>query len=78
MIMKTPSSEVWGMIESSLYKNRMCKKDLAKIAGVHPNTVSRDSAYPERMPIGRMWMYFRALNLPVDQVIRAMASYTCD
>ncbi len=76
--MQTPSAEVWGMIESSLYKNRMHKKDLAKIAGVHPNTVSRDAAHPEQMPIGRMWIYFRALNLPVEKVISAISSYTCD
>lgn len=75
---QTPSTEVWGMIESSLYKNRMHKKDLAKIVGVHPNTVSRDAAYPEQMPIGRMWMYFRALNFPVEKVISAISSYTCD
>ena len=54
---QTPSSAVWGLIESALYASNIKKKDLAKIAGVHANTVSRDAENPDHIPLGRVCLY---------------------
>lgn len=65
---QTPSSAVWGLIESALYASNIKKKDLAKIAGVHANTVSRDAENPDHIPLGRVCLYCTVLNIPPEQI----------
>lgn len=59
----SPCREVWGSIEKELYKKQMTKKELARLTGVSPNTISRDARDPGRIPLDRLCLYFTALDM---------------
>ena len=67
----TPSRAMWSLIECGMRTKKMHMSDLARRVGVHPNTITRDSQEPERIPQGRLWLYFEAVGVPVDEVISA-------
>lgn len=71
---QTPSKKVWSAIETALHEQRMLKKDLAKRIGVHVNTITRDSNEPEHIPLERLWLYFDALGIPADDIVKYISS----
>lgn len=74
MMRRTPSDEMWSLIEKALYKNDMKKKDLALRTGFHVNTVAQDAKRPARIPLGRLLMYFDVLNIPINSILKTVSS----
>lgn len=72
IIRATPSVLIWEAIETELRCRKMYKKELAKLVGIHYNTVIRDSAEPERIPQGRLWLYCKSLNIKPEDISRAL------
>lgn len=68
----TPSVCIWYVIESELRCRKMYKKELAKLMKIHYNTVIRDSAEPERIPQGRLWLYCKSLDIKPEDISRAL------
>ena len=72
IVRATPSVRVWEAIETELRCRKMYKKELAKLVGIHYNTVIRDSAEPERIPQGRLWLYCKSLDIKPEDISRAL------
>lgn len=70
---KTPAQIVKAIISAAMGAEGIDSKTLAKLAGVHANTVYNDLKDPDGMPMQRMWLYFTALHVPVDEGLRAFA-----
>lgn len=75
---QTPSRVVWSVIEAAIYKNHIHKKDLADRIGVHQNTVTNDSKDPDRIPLGRIWLYCDALGIKTDSFVKSLSSSIAD
>lgn len=71
---RTPSDEMWRLIEGALYKNDMKKKDLALKTGFHVNTVAQDAKRPARIPLGRLFMYFDVLNISINSILKTVSN----
>ncbi len=74
MMRRTPSDEMWRLIEGALYKNDMKKKDLALKTGFHVNTVAQDAKRPARIPLGRLLMYFDVLNISINSILKTVSN----
>jgi hypothetical protein len=70
---KTPAQIVSAVIRAAMGAESIDSKTLAKMAGVHANTVYNDLKDPDGMPMQRMWLYFTALSVPVDEGLQAFA-----
>lgn len=69
---ETHSARIWAAIDTVRYASGIRKQDLAKMIGVHPNTVSNDSADPERIPLGRLLLYCKAVGISPDVIMNAL------
>ena len=70
---RTPSEIVGTIIGAAMCANGITAEKLADMVNIHRNTVSRDLKDPDRMQAGRMWLYFTALGVPVDEGMQAFA-----
>lgn len=70
---KTPAQIVSAVIRAAMGAESIDSKTLAKMAGVHVNTVYNDLKDPDGMPMQRMWLYFTSLGVPVDEGLQAFA-----
>lgn len=70
---KTPAQIVKSIISAAMGAQDIDSKQLAKLAGVHVNTVYHDMSDPDGMPMSRVWLYFTALSVPVDEGLQAFA-----
>lgn len=70
----TPSRTMWGIIENGMRAKKMRRQDLARLVGVHPNTITKDSQEPDRIPQGRLWLYFEAVDISVEKVMKIAVS----
>lgn len=70
---KTPAECVKGIISAAMGFSDISVKQLAKLTGVHANTIYKDIRDPDGMPMSRMWLYFTALGVPVDEGLQAFA-----
>ena len=70
---KTPAEIVAGIINAAMGANKFDALQLAEAAGVHQNTVRKDLKDPDGMPMRRMWLYFTALSVPIDEGLEAFA-----
>ena len=70
---KTPAEIVAGIINAAMGANKMDAVQLAETVGIHQNTVRKDLKDPDGMPMQRMWLYFTALSVPVDEGLEAFA-----
>lgn len=70
---KTPAQIVKSIISAAMGAQDIDSKQLAKLAGVHVNTVYHDMSDPDGMPMSRVWLYFTALRVPVDEGLQAFA-----
>ena len=75
---KTPSRIMAGMIEQALRVTGTKKSELAAAVKCSPNTVTNDLRDPERIPQGRIWRYFTALDIPVETVLQNVAYSIAD
>ena len=70
---RTPARIMADLLECALIVSGQTKTGLAKLSGVCLNTVCSDLKDPERIPQGRLWLYFAALGAPMDDALKAVA-----
>lgn len=70
---KSPSQIMCGIIQTAMKSGGISTQELANRVCVHPNTVYSDFREPGKMQQDRMWLYFAALGIPVDEPLRACA-----
>ena len=70
---KTPAQIVKTIISAAMGSADISVGQLAKLTGIHQNTVYKDMRDPDGMPMSRMWLYFTALGVPVDEGLCAFA-----
>lgn len=70
---KTPAEIVKTIISAAMGARQIDSKQLAKLAGVHANTVYNDLKDPDGIPMQRVWLYFTILGVPVDDALKRIA-----
>ena len=70
---KTPAQIVAGIICAAMGAQGMSSCQLAAAVGIHRNTIKKDLSEPGGMPIDRMWLYFTALGVPIDEGLQTFA-----
>jgi transcriptional regulator with XRE-family HTH domain len=70
---KTPAECIGSIIRSAMSAREINAEQLAKLVGVHANTVYSDLHDPDRIQMRRVWLYFTALGVPVDEALQAFA-----
>lgn len=73
MQQKTPAECIGSIIRSAMSAREINAEQLAKLVGVHANTVYSDLHDPDRIQMRRVWLYFTALGVPVDDALQAFA-----
>ena len=71
---KSPSAITCRIIKAAMGAADMNAEKLAKRMNVHINTVYRDLKEPERIPQDRLWLYFTALGVPVNESLQTIAN----
>ena len=69
----TPPRIIWGLIAAEMSAHDIDAKQLAKLASVHYNTVYSDAREPEKMTLARMSVYFAALGIDPQIMLRPIA-----
>ena len=75
---KTPSRIMADIITCGMALRGDSITVLAKKLNLHRNTVYLDLQSPERIPQDRLWLYFVALELPIDDVLNRIAQRLCE
>lgn len=70
---RTPARIMADLVECALIVSGETKTSLAKKMKVSLNTVVADLKDPERIPQGRLWLYFALLGAPMDEALNAVA-----
>lgn len=70
---RTPAEIVGTIISAAMGATGVSQDRLAETAHVHVNTVRSDLKDPDKMTMHRMWLYFVALNVPIDDGLKAFA-----
>lgn len=70
---RTPAQCVGMIISAAMGAQGVQIDRLADAVGVHPNTIRKDLRDPDGMTMQRMWLYFTALSVPVDDGLAAFA-----
>ena len=71
---KTPSQKAWDIIDMIRHRDGLKYKDLAAIAGVSTNTVCSDASEQEKIPQGRLWLYFKAVGIDACDIMKSVAT----
>lgn len=69
----TPAECIGRIIAAAMGASGMTADKLADASYVHANTVRKDLKDPDGMTMQRMWLYFAALGVPVDEGLSAFA-----
>lgn len=70
---KTPAECIGSIISAAMGAKGLTADKLASACGVHYNTVRKDLKDPDSMPLWRMWLYFVALQIPIDEGLNTFA-----
>lgn len=70
---RTPAECIGLVINAAMGAQGFTEDRLADAACVHKNTVHSDLKDPDRIPMKRVWLYFAALDIPVDEALAAFA-----
>lgn len=70
---KTPSEVIRGIIQAAMTAESVTGEQLADDMGIHVNTVYSDLKTPEKIPQGRLWLYFVVLGIPVQEALESIA-----
>ena len=65
---------IWGLISAAMAAQDIQRSDIAKMIGVHANTVSSDAREPEKIPLDRLTLYFTALGINPEVMLRPIAA----
>ena len=71
---RTPSQVTAGIIRAAMSADCVTLDRLAKLTNVCKRTVCADLQDPERIPQGRLWLYFTALGIPIDGALENTAA----
>lgn len=69
----TPAECVANIITAAMAVRDVTAKQLAETVGVHYQTVHNDLKEPNKMTMYRMWLYFVALDVPIDEGLQSFA-----
>ena len=69
----TMARVLWSIVESSMQWQHVTKGELAARSGVCRDTVTADAKEPERIPLARIAIYFKALGIDPAEVLRPLA-----
>ena len=64
---------IWGLIAAEMAAQDIQKADIAKLIGVHANTIGSDAKEPEKIPLDRLTLYFTALGINPEVMLRPIA-----
>lgn len=64
---------IWGLLAAEMTAQDLQRADVAKMIGVHANTVSSDAREPEKIPLDRLSLYFTALGINPEVMLRPIA-----
>jgi transcriptional regulator with XRE-family HTH domain len=70
---KTPAECIGAILRAAMGAQGISNEKLADLVGLHRNTVRTDLEDPDKMKMERVWMYFTALGVPVDEGMQAFA-----
>lgn len=73
---ETPQRLLWDIIKGEACMQGMTQEQLGKLIGVTRGTVCNDAADPARIPLGRVFLYFAALGIDAEVLLRPLA-YGC-
>ena len=65
---------IWGLISAAMASQDIQRSEIAKMIGVHANTVSSDAREPEKIPLDRLDLYFTALGINPEDMLRPIAA----
>lgn len=65
---------LWGLISAAMAAQDIQRSEMAKMIGVHANTVSSDAKEPEKIPLDRLSLYLLALGVDQTTVTRPIAA----
>lgn len=65
---------LWGLISAAMASQDIQRNEMAKMIGVHANTVSSDAREPEKIPLDRFSLYLTALGIDQLTVTRPIAA----
>lgn len=68
---RTPAAVMVDILKGAMLLRSETQVGLSKKTHVHINTVNRDFNDPERIPQDRLWLYFTALDIPIDGALEA-------
>ena len=71
---KTPSEVTRSMIQAAMAIDGRTSESLAEEMGVHVNTVYSDLKDPDKIPQGRLWLYFAVLGIPIQEALDGVAN----
>ena len=64
---------IWGLLAAEMTAQDLQRADVAKMIGVHANTVSSDAREPEKIPLDRLSLYFTTLGINPEVMLRPIA-----
>ena len=70
---RTPSEVMCRILQAAMAANDVTAQELADSSGVHQNTVKSDLRDPDKIKLQRLWLYFLALGVPIDDALAAFA-----
>lgn len=70
---KTFARTIWKLIAAEMSAQDMQQAQIAKLVGVSAVTVCADAKTPEKITLARMGLYFAALGIDPDIMLRPMA-----
>lgn len=70
---RTPARIMADLLECAMKVQGETKQSLAAKLRLSKTTVYDDFKEPERIPQNRLWLYFTALDAPMDETLLAVA-----
>lgn len=70
---RTPSGIIGDIIRAAMAARNVSCDNLAERTRISRTTIYRDLNTPDGIPLDRLWLYFIALDIPVDRALRSFA-----
>ena len=70
---RTAPHIIWGLIAAEMSAQNIQRADIAERINVSANTITSDAREPEKMPLSRVFLYFAALGIDPQVMLRPIA-----
>ena len=70
---RTAPQIIWGLIAAEMAAQNVQRAEIAARIGVSANTVTSDAKEPEKIPLSRIYIYFAALGIDPQIMLRPIA-----